>query len=165
MIFLLRIVGAVLVILAGTAAGCLQSRKLLHRKEQLRRFLTFLETARAEISYAALSVEEILSRYGRGLDFLVPYFVARNNGEPFAKAWEKAIHVPFLNREDRALISGFGEGFGTTDTQGQISHCNLYMEFTRAQLQSADEACARKCRLYQILGACGGAVAALLLAA
>ena len=156
--------GAVLVVLAGTAAGCLQAHKLLHRKEQLRRFLTFLETARAEISYAALPVEEILSRYGRGLDFLAPYFSARDRGEPFAQAWEKAVHAPLLNREDRALISGFGEGFGTTDTQGQISHCTLYMEFTRTQLQNAGEACTRKCRLYQILGACGGAVAALLLA-
>ena len=160
---MLKVLGAVLLVLAGAGAGYLQSHKLRRRKERLRTFLEFLSAARTEISYAALPVEEILERHGQGLDFLAPYFAARTAGAPFLQAWDKAVHSPLLTQEDRAVVSGFGDGFGASDTEGQMAHCGLYMDLTRKLLAGAEEDCARKCKLYQMLGICGGAVAALVI--
>lgn len=104
-----------------------------------------------------------MERHGHGLDFLSPYFTAHEAGAPFSQSWEKAVHSPLLTQEDRAVIAGFGEGFGLSDTDGQMAHCGLYMDLTRKLLAGAEDDCARKCKLYQMLGVCGGAVAALLI--
>lgn len=148
---------------AGTAAGCLQSRKLRDRRDCLRGFLSFLSEVKTEISYAGVPVEELLERHGRTLDFLLPYFQARQNGENFLQAWSRVVQNSLLLPQDKALLRGFGEGFGATDLQGQLSHCALYEELTRKELDAAEELYKKKGKLYRMLGVCIGAIVALVL--
>ena len=160
---MLKVLGAVCLIFAGAAAGCLQSRKLREHRDRLQAFLKFLNEVKTEIAYAGVPVEEILERHGKNIDFLLPYFQARQNGEDFLQAWGKAAGSDLLLPQERTLLRNFGEGFGATDMQGQLSHCALYEELTHKELDTAEEIYKRKGKLYRMLGVCVGAIRALVL--
>jgi stage III sporulation protein AB len=160
---LLKAVGALCLIFAGTAAGCLQSRKLRRRRDRLQAFLQFLAEAKTEISYTAAPVEEIVERHGKKLSFLQPYFQAVQEGQPFVQAWRKAAANPALTPQERVLLRDFGEGFGATDVQGQLAHCSLYEELTRQELGEAQKTYQKDGRLYRMLGVCAGLIFALVL--
>ena len=160
---MLRIIGAVCLIFAGAAAGCLQSRKLKDYRDRLRDFLQFLSEGKTEITYCAVPVEEILERHGKKLAYLQPYFRAAESGAEFEQAWTAAAEEPSLSPQERSLLRGFGKGFGATDVQGQQSHFSLYEEMVRRELADAEENYQKKGKLYQMLGVCAGAVLALVL--
>ncbi|WP_411655900.1 hypothetical protein [Anaeromassilibacillus sp. SJQ-1] len=70
MICLLKVLGILLLIAAGTIAGYVQSHRLSQRVQQLEEMLRFLNAAQTEIRYSAASVAEIVQRHGRSLAFL-----------------------------------------------------------------------------------------------
>lgn len=161
---MLKLTGAVLLILAGTLAGYAESHKLALRVEKLESFLRFLEAAQTEIRYSGLSVERILRKHGMGLRFLVDCAGRCESGKAFGTAWREAVNR--ADREgfaaaDRELLLGFGDGFGATDTDGQLSHCALYSSLTESSLRAAKEERKRKSRLYQALGVFAGLAATL----
>ena len=163
MIFLLKWIGAVFLLLAGATAGYLESKKLHDRVKRLKNFCIFLDNAATEVSYEGMPVEEICMRHGKSLDFMTPLLAALKAGEPFPQAWKKAEASPVLCEEDRELLSQFGEGFGASDTQGQLNHCSLCGSLTKKTLLKAEEDEKKKGKLYRMLGLFGGAAAALLL--
>ncbi|MDR3344262.1 MAG: stage III sporulation protein AB, partial [Oscillospiraceae bacterium] len=57
-------------------------------------------------------------------------------GASFPAAWREAAlyAAPSLSKGDRAKLTAFGEGLGTTDLAGQSRACKLYTAlFARAQ--------------------------------
>lgn len=115
------------------------------------------------MTYAGVPVEELLERHGRGLVLLQPYFQARQDGADFLTAWSRTAENGLLSGQERVLLQGFGEGFGATDLQGQLSHCSLYQELTRKELDTAEKQYSEKGKLYRMLGICIGAMVALVL--
>lgn len=67
-----------------------------------------------------------------------------------------------LNDADRRLLTGFGEGLGTTDVAGQVEHCRRFEQQMAQQAADARQQAAQKGRLYTLLGAAGGLVVLLL---
>lgn len=134
---------------------------------QLEGFLRFLGAAETEIRFAALPVEEIVVRHGEELPFLRVCAARCENGERFTLAWRDGVRAvgreTGLSRADLSLLRGFGEGFGVSDTDGQLSHCALYAKLTEDNLKNAREEKTRKSKLYQTLGIFSGIAAALLL--
>ena len=85
-------------------------------------------------------------------------------GIPFDEAWRQtACRAEGFFEKDRELLLRFGEGFGASDAEGQISHCRLTMELLRRRLEEAGEEKKQKGRLYRMLGVLGSLGAALLL--
>ena len=68
-----------------------------------------------------------------------------------------------FSEKDQELLLRFGEGFGASDAEGQISHCRLTMELLRRRLEEAGEEKKQKGRLYRMLGVLGSLGTALLL--
>ncbi len=145
----------------------MESHRLTERVEQLEAFLRFLSAAQTEIRFAALPVEQIVQRHGGELEFL--RICAKNCSQEghFAAVWDASVDAGTKGRGflsgDIELLRGFGKGFGTSDVEGQISHCTLYGELVNENLKNAREEKKRKSRLYQILGTFSGMVAALVL--
>lgn len=67
-----------------------------------------------------------------------------------------------LNNADRRLLTGFGEGLGTTDVAGQVDHCRRFERQIAVQAADARQQASQKGRLYTSLGAAGGLVILLL---
>lgn len=145
----------------------MESRKLSIRVTQLEGFLAFVSSARTEIRYSALPVEQILEKHGRNLRFLELCGIYYSNGEEFSRAWnhglEKGTAGTGLREKELGFMRDFGQGFGATDLEGQLSHCQLYLDLIGGELTQAKEEKAQKSKLYFMLGIFGGLAAALLI--
>lgn len=150
-------------IAAGAMAGYMESHRLALRVERLESFLKFLSAAQTEIRFSARPVDQIVRRYGNELPFLKACANCFENGTDFFTAWQHGVNHSGLCDKDKELFNGFGRSFGTSDTEGQISHCALYYELTSLSLKEAKEEKDRKSKLYQMFGIFSGMAAALLL--
>lgn len=163
---MLKLTGAVLLILAGTLAGYAESRKLSLRVKKLESFLRFLEAAQTEIRFSGMPVQRILREHNMGLQFLACCAERCGGGQNFCSAWNASVAdragTEGFFAADRELLVGFGGGFGATDTEGQLSHCALYSTLVQSNLEAAKEEKNRKSRLYQTLGVFAGLAATLL---
>ena len=148
-------------------AGYIQSHRLTQRLEQLEAMLRFLTAAQTEIRYSAVDVGEIKQRHGESLAFLQRCAGCCFEGKDFHTAWEEGVRTGTkgtgLTEKDLTLLRNFGDGFGTSDVEGQLSHCRLYAELFTGRLEDAREEKARKGKLYLMLGAFSGMAAALFL--
>lgn len=159
--------GALLLIAAGTLSGFMESHKLTVRVEKLEAFLRFLSAARTEIRYSAAPVVQILMQHGSEIGFLRQCSRFCSEGSGFVKAWENAVNsrakLDGFSPRDRELLLSFGAGFGASDTDGQISHLELYANLIGENLKTAKENQGRKSKLYLMLGVFAGLGTAILL--
>ena len=159
--------GALLLILAGTLGGVMESRKLSARVESLESFLRFLSAAKTEVRYSAVPVTQVIERHKTGLRFLHDCVERCSQGENFNAAWKDAVSgsakYDGFGLHDMELLLSFGEGFGASDTDGQMSHLELYSGLFGTNLKSARDDRNRKSKLYLMLGIFAGLSTALLL--
>lgn len=153
-----------LLVLGGSFAGYLASLKLSRRVQNLEYFLGFVQAAETEIRFSALPVREVVERHGAELAFLQRCAELGREGIPFDEAWRRSVRsAEGFSEKDQELLLRFGEGFGASDAEGQISHCRLTMELLRRRLEEAGEEKKQKGRLYRMLGVLGSLGTALLL--
>jgi len=159
--------GALILIAVGTLVGYVESHRLAMRVKQLEAFLRFLSAAQTEIRFAALPVEQIVQRHGGEMEFLKICGERCKSGGSFLSAWDFGIRSGTKDSGflagDINLLQGFGNGFGASDMEGQLSHCALYSDLINESLKNAREEKNRKSKLYQILGIFSGMATALLL--
>lgn len=109
-------------------------------------------------------MESVIRKYGGELSFLSP--VGKEHAGSAQEAWQKAVDTGArregFTTSDAELLSGFGKGFGASDTEGQIAHISLYENLTETALQMAREDLSKKEKLYRMLGLFGGTAAAIL---
>lgn len=148
-------------------AGYMESRKLGTRVRELEAFYSFLCLTREEIRYSRLPVERIIEKHGKNQKFLSLCTEYCHKGESFPQAWKHGMDEGLLttgmSQEDIAYIRDFGLGFGASDTEGQLAHCQMYIGFISNALTHAREEKDKKAKLYFMLGLFGGIAAALLL--
>ena len=129
--------------------------------------MRFLTAAQTEIRYSAADVAEIVQRHGSGLAFLRQCAQHCREGEDFHTAWREGVRAGTkgtgLTEKDILLLRDFGEGFGASDVEGQLSHCRMYTELLADRLEHARDEKSRKGKLYLILGSFSGVAAALFL--
>ena len=156
-----------MLICAGFLAGYMESHKLSVRVEKLEAFLQFLSAAKAEIRYSSIPVWSVVEKHGKNLSFLGLCYEKSSQGRGWREAWESSVREEAksegFSKSDLDLLSGFGEGFGTSDTEGQLAHFSLYAGLTTDALKSAKQDQSRKSKLYLMLGSFSGILAALLL--
>lgn len=134
--------------------------------EQLVGFLTELQT---QIRYSGEPLSTLLR--GTAGKILEPLLTAcagaMEEGTPFFDAWQKGLlEIPKsmgLTKEDLRLLTDFGQGLGTTDLEGQLSHCELYKAMFSSRLKQAREERTKKVKLYRMLGLFSGIAVSLLI--
>ena len=130
-------------------------------------FLLFLSAAKTEIRYSAVPVMQVVERHEEDLRFMRECVRQCENGSGFNTAWKDAVLTCAKSdgfaAQDAELLLSFGEEFGASDTDGQISHMELYSELFGTSLKSAREERTRKSKLYLMLGVFAGLTSALLL--
>jgi stage III sporulation protein AB len=144
----------------------MESHKLAVRAEKLEAFLRFLSSARAEIRYSSMPVESILLTHGEGISFF-SYLHGVTADGAWSDAWNDAVTKHAKDEgffpKDLELLKGFGAGFGSSDTEGQLAHFSLYENLAASALDEAKKERDRKSKLYLMLGIFGGTAAAILL--
>ena len=149
----------ILIFLISAAVGVLQCRRLDDRVAFWSAFLDFLNFTETTIRYAALPVSQLLERYTRenGRLKLAELCSAQlSRGILFPQAWKLAAQAAAghssLPDGDLQLLQDFGAGLGTSDVEGQLSHCRLFAASASEIRQNAREERQRKGRLSVLLG-------------
>ena len=68
-----------------------------------------------------------------------------------------------LKKSDTDLLLEFGSHLGKTDVEGQLKHIELYRQLFEKQLEAAEDAIAKKSKLYKTMGLFVGTAAALMM--
>ena len=146
----LKILGAALISCSGFSIGCMYVQRLKLRLDFLREFSVFLSSLSTAVRYRSADIAVLVNDYSR----------------PFSQMWQSSI-ADFkkrrcLSNADMALLKEFGEGLGTTDVEGQLSHIALYQGLFSKQQSDAEDDIIQKSKLYKSLGLFGGVSAALM---
>ena len=159
-----------MLILSGTIAGCMASRRLSMRVDFLNQYIKFISFCETQMRFSAIPIIEILKRQEcvQGISpFIKSCIKNMENGLPFSKAWEESLSK--INKdtgllvEDINLIKDFGLNLGESDVEGQLSHCELNIKLMNEILDSANENKQKKGRIYIMLGVFSGIAITLLM--
>ncbi len=167
---LMKFVGGVFVIVCGTLCGVYASRIVYRRVKFMEQYLMFLANVRACISYTAASADEILhSENAQPLikPILSDAAALFNSGQPFEKAWRKALSSNtaqmLVAKSDRELVMSFGDGFGTSDVQGELEKLDLCFHLAEQRRNEMRSELESKRRIYRIVGMFVGVVITVLI--
>lgn len=157
----LKLLGAVLISFSGFSMGCMYVQRLKLRRDFLREFSVFLSSLSTAVRYRSDDIAALVNSCGELFSFPEDDY-----SRPFSKMWQSSI-ADFrkrwrLSAADMTLLREFGDGLGTTDVEGQLSHIALYQGMFSKQQSAAEDDITQKSKLYKSLGLFAGVSAALM---
>ena len=164
---MLRIIAALMFTLAGAFAGGAFSLRLRERREICRCIALLLDEAAVGIRCRGADVYE-LSRSFRsspglsGLSFLEWLPERFEPGREFRTQWQEALSRQELPDEEMQLLAEFGDSFGRSDAEGQLTVIEGLRERLGRITISREEAYAQKGRMYRSVGVLFGVMAGIL---
>ena len=170
---LIKIIGAVIVIIATAMIGYSYASKLEKRKRTLGDFASALTMLETEINFASNPLKYAFSAISRALDSTVGTFFSdladsMDGGRIGVKRlWDEtlAIYVPVmsLTASDVEVISAFAMQLGMTDRESQLKNIAHTKTLLSAQISNAGDACNKNKKIYQSAGILSGCLIAILL--
>lgn len=158
---MLKAIGAVMIILSGTAVGFSKSLSLKTRWESLSKIIYSLRIMENEISYGKKSMDRILAGIER-LDGLTFELIERENaGECFFRS--VCREELKLDKCDREVLEGFSKTLGTTDTSVQLKNIKNTVKTLELYEQEAKDAFDRYGKMYRSIGVLVGFLVVIVL--
>ncbi|MDS1030079.1 stage III sporulation protein SpoIIIAB [Bacillota bacterium LX-D] len=171
---MLKIIGALLVIIVCSLFGFRIGKYFQLRPIQLRELRSLLNLLETEIVYAStplpIALEKLAHRCSKPLDTL--FLTTREGllsgyGLTAAEAWEKGVakikNVIMLDPEDLSILNDFGMGLGSSDKQEQIKHLELTKEYLKQQEYKAEQKKVQNERLCKTMGFLTGMIIVLIM--
>ena len=161
-----RLSGACLIFISCTLAGFYFSCRIKLKLAFLNGLTDFLTRLETNIRYFSddifklvlISAPSSLAQFFDGFD---------ENKSGFSLWWDSAVEkftkTYSLSGEEYNNLIEFGRLLGTTDTEGQLSHINIYKGIFGLIRDDFHKDCKTKSRLYKTLGFFAGATLALML--
>ena len=171
---MIKLIGSLVLVAAGGAAGMLVSREYSRRPADLKSMLSSIQMLETEIIYAATPLAEALDRVSRGSDPGAAKFFRRAalemgdaGGSTAAEAWERSLAwyytVSSLVGQDVNILANLGRALGISDRDDQAKHLRLACEQLKREIARAEENSAKNARMWNYIGFCGSLVAAIIL--
>lgn len=171
---MLKLLGVVVLVAAGGAAGMLVSREYARRPPELKSILSSLQMLETEIIYAATPLAEALERVAAASDRSVASFFAGaarelrasggcTGGEAWGRSLESFYPVNSLGPREMSILANLGRALGRSDREDQAKHLKLACEQLKREIARAEEEAAKNTRMWNYLGFCGSLAAAILL--
>lgn len=171
---MLKLIGAVLVLFAGTMMGFYKSVQLANRPLQIRRCIHALQQLETEIMYGFTPLPDALAtvskRAGepvRTLFQLVVERLAREEGLTFQECWHTSV-AEFWNRTamrsgEKEILDRLGMTLGISDREDQFKHLHLAVNQLQSEEVNADEDRKRYEKMWKSLGILVGALVVILM--
>ncbi|GGF87011.1 stage III sporulation protein SpoIIIAB [Paenibacillus abyssi] len=171
---MIKIIGAVLVLFAGTMIGFQQAAKFAARPRQLRQLAHALQRLETEIGYGYTPLPEALAR----AVFTIPEPVAgvfRNTasqlcdtkGLTFQECWEIAINEQWsmtaMKDNEKVVLLRLGSALGISDRDDQIKHIRLALLQLKSEEDAAREDQGRYEKMSKSLGILAAALIVILM--
>ena len=167
---MLKFVGGIFVVVCGTLGGIYFSLRLKRKAEFLEQYIMFLTQVQTMISYVGMSVREILKGI-KNIPLAEPILIDTekymDNGEAIETAWKKAVDENMkrlhFEKADTEMIEYFGNAFGVSDREGELSKIKLHEEIVRERWEKLKSEMYSKCRVYRIVGMFCGVMTAVMI--
>ncbi|THF75912.1 stage III sporulation protein SpoIIIAB [Cohnella fermenti] len=171
---MIRLVGAALILFAGTMIGFLQAARFAERPKQIRHLLHALQRLETEIGYGQTPLPEALLRVAKvlppplaGLFERIAGELRSASGETVKAAWERIIGGGWASTAMRAgeleAMLRLGASLGGSGRDDQLKHVRLAMLQLQAEETAAREDQAKYERLSRSLGVLGAALVVILM--
>ncbi|MFD0586794.1 stage III sporulation protein SpoIIIAB [Paenibacillus sp. GCM10027627] len=167
---MMKLVGALLILLAGTLIGFQQAARFADRPKQLRQLAHALQRLETEIGFGHTPLPEALERTAESteapLDSLFRDAAAGLwSGEAlsFQQSWELAARSRWpetsMKNSELGIMLRLGSSLGISDKEDQMKHIRL----TLLQLKSEEDAAREDQRRYEKMWKSLGALLAVLI--
>lgn len=142
----MRYAAALLTAFCFFMAGRFASGRLEMRITKLEKIYVLFSDIKSRIEFTADCAADIFSSLNESRSYDVLAFVGDCAsglccGESFDTAWKAALskkeNLSGLKKEDVSLLLSFGEGFGTTDTTGQLANCEIHKKLIEEKIKAA----------------------------
>ncbi len=171
---MVKIAGAVLIILAGGIAGMIRARDYTRRPRELKSLLAALQMLETEIIYTATPLGEALNRAAaagsKEVRSLFSGAAAELNsmtGCTAAEAWQNALSRCYpasaLRESDLNILRNLGSALGISDRRDQSKHLSLASEQLKLEALKAEEEAAKNVKMWNYMGFCGAAALVFLI--
>lgn len=162
---MLRIIGAAMIIFAGSMIGFLKSDRLKKREECIDRIISGLNLLETDISYGKTDLYGALFAIGEAHNIGMFKTMAKNLSKDGIKgATRLALEKEeFLLQRDKAPIFTLGDNLGQTDSKTQSGAIKRAVLSLSEGKKNAQEEYARLGKLYRSCGVLGGILGAIIL--
>ncbi len=146
---MLKIIGAVLVVLVGATFGIRASERLRQRYKRLYKHYLFIGDT-ADMMRLGVNITEI-------------YQCEKAKELLSADGYTAKVIEEGLLRDDLHILSEFYSGLGMGELEAGVSRCETYRNIVQKQVEAAESELHGKARLYSMLGVFSGLFIAILL--
>ncbi|KGE17976.1 stage III sporulation protein SpoIIIAB [Paenibacillus wynnii] len=148
---MLKLFGAVMIVLAGTLAGLQRARLYADRPRQIRSLIAALQRLETEIRYGFTPLPEALRRIGAQARGPLQHFfvtaadeMSPPNNRSAQDAIDKAMEMHWkntaMNASEKEIIRQLSCTLGTSDRSNQTTHITLALQqLNQEELAARDE--------------------------
>ncbi|SDR89310.1 stage III sporulation protein AB [Paenibacillaceae bacterium GAS479] len=167
-------VGAVLILLAGTLIGFLQAARFAKRPQQLRELIHGLQRLETEIGYGYTLLPEALRRTGAPMAQPAASIFSGAadrlelaDASSFEECWEQSLQqcwpLTAMRKTELATMKRLGSTLGMSDREDQLKHLRLAQQQMQAEETGARDDQARYEKLSRSLGILIAALVVILM--
>ncbi|WP_274651759.1 stage III sporulation protein SpoIIIAB [Paenibacillus humicola] len=171
---MVKLIGAALILFAGTMIGFLQASRLSLRPRQIRLLIHALQRLETEIGYGYTPLPEALSRSAASLPepaasllTEVSERLGEADGLTFRECWERSVsrHWPStaMRGAEQAAFIRLGAVLGASDRMDQIKHLRLAVQQLSTEEEAARDEQARYGNMCKSLGVLIAALVVILI--
>lgn len=171
---MLKLLGAMLILLAGTLLGFYQASQLSRRPKQVSELIRLLQRLETEIVYGFTPLPEALRQTGRtgtppvGALFLdTAVELAKPDGRSVHAIWEQTLAAGWrytsMKPNERDVLLQLGHTLGLTDREDQVKHLRLAVSQLQGEAECAREEQQRYERMWKSLGVLMGLLVVILM--
>ena len=147
---MLKLIGAVMIMLSGTFLGFSKSTSLRTRKESLEKILYSLRIMENEICYGRDSMDRILKKIEKLSGVVIEKKSFENAGECFLRAFTR--EELRLEACDIESVSRFSETLGVTDANVQLKNIKNTIKAIEMLRDDAEEKLQKYGKMYRSIG-------------
>lgn len=171
---MIKVLGALLILLSGTAVGFIQATKYIDRPKELRTLIHALQRLETEIDYGQTPLPEAFTLMSGSIDEPInKLFLTMTNllqGEEelsLQEAWSRAIEENWsstsLKSREKEVLLRIGSVLGMSDSENQRKHIELAKIQLKAEEASAREEQDKFVKMWRSLGALGAVLIVILM--
>ncbi|WP_371370775.1 stage III sporulation protein SpoIIIAB [Sporomusa aerivorans] len=162
----LKIVGSLMVVIAGATIGFNLAARYVERPRQIRQLISCLASLKAHINYAALPLPEALSKCTGGVSGPVADLFQAMGRILVTNGWltpQAAMNQALtettklvLRKPEKEVLAVFSANLGGMNREEQHKSLDLAHEQLSLIQCEAEKLCEQNVKMYRYLGICGG---------
>lgn len=171
---LVKLIGAALILFAGTMIGFMQASRYAARPRQIRQLGYALQRLETEIGFGFTPLPEAISRCAAHLAEPAAALLrgvnerlGEGNELTFRECWERSITanwpVTAMKAAEQSALIRLGATLGISDREDQIKHLRLAMQQLKAEEDAARDDQARYEKMWKSLGVLIAALVVILI--